>query len=75
MNKVLYLKTLSLTSTYNQCSVMHQFKGSLKKSSNKTYNICKKYNLNPLVYTMDRPKFIVSNHKEESISIQRVKKL
>ena len=33
------------------------------------------YNLTPLdVGTMDNPKFIVSNQKEESISIQRVNK-
>ena len=33
------------------------------------------YNLAPLdkLCTVDYPKFIVSNHKEESISIQRVK--
>ena len=39
----------------------------------------KKYNFyleikahNPLIYTMDHPKFIVSNQKEESIGAERV---
>ena len=33
-----------------------------------------KYNLTPWICKMDYPKFIVSNQKEESSSIQRVKK-
>ena len=40
----------------------------------KKYNIFLNYNLTAKIYTMDYPKFIVSNQKEESISIQRVNK-
>ena len=40
-----------------------------KKTKN---NIIKIVTWNPYIYTMDHPKFILSNQKVESISIQRV---
>ena len=63
-----------------KCSIKLHFiwvytvcKGEKDVKTNKNTIFCENYNLSPLIYPMDYPKFIVSNQKEESISIQRVK--
>ena len=43
-------------------------------SDKKIQYFLKNITCHPQICTMDYPKFIVSNQKEESISIQRVKK-
>ena len=56
---------------------VYSFCKGYKDLQTKEYNIFENYKLTPLdkICTMDYPKFTVSNQKEESISIQRVKKL
>ena len=69
--------------TQMKCSILLHFirvysvcKG-YKVLQTKEYNIFENYKLTPLdkICTMDYPKFTVSNQKDKSISIKRVKKL
>ena len=62
-----------------KCSIMLHFirvytvcKGE-KDIQTKEYDTLKIITLHPFIFTMDYPKVIASNQKEESISIQRVK--